>query len=292
MDSEVRNMESEIRSVKGELRAKSNFVLEGVAARYGTRSHDLGGFVETIAPGAFKRSLEAGHKVVVTLNHDPNQVLGSTKSGTAKVFDSPEGLRFQVKLDPSNTIHSNCYASVKRGDIDSCSFAFRVPAGGDSFSQTKDAKGKPIPLRTLKDVDLVDVSAVTYPAYPEGTQVDARSLKAHGLLKVAARSNAPGVKKPIPAFQLTDEMCARMNGQTLAEYHRRKEMNHRSVRLTRCAENAPVIAAQTDADLRARADAAAKVIANDSEQEKRDAELRERMEIAAGRTCRSCHIFG
>ena len=77
-------MENEIRSLKGELRAAPDFTLQGTAARFNTRSSDLGGFVETIAPGAFTRSLKAGGKVIVAVNHDPNQVLGSTKSGTGK----------------------------------------------------------------------------------------------------------------------------------------------------------------------------------------------------------------
>ena len=130
-------MESEIRSLRAELRAKPGFKLEGIAAKFGTRSHDLGGFVETIAPSAFKRSLDAGDKVVVTLNHDPNQVLGNTKAGTAKVWADNVGLHFSVQLDPTNTNHANAYASVKRGDIDSCSFAFRVPAGGVSLRRSQ-----------------------------------------------------------------------------------------------------------------------------------------------------------
>jgi HK97 family phage prohead protease len=181
-------MTHEIRSLKGELRAAADFTLQGLAARFGTRSADLGGFIETIAPSAFTRSLAAGDRVVITVNHDPNQVLGNTKSGTAKVWADDTGLRFSVKLDPTNTVHTNCYASVKRGDLDSCSFAFRVPKGGDSLKPDVDSNGKPIVLRTLTDVDLVDASVVCYPAYPEGTAVDARSLKSKGLLRVAIPS--------------------------------------------------------------------------------------------------------
>jgi hypothetical protein len=94
--------------------------------------------------------------------------------------------------------------------------------------------------------------------------------------------------RPAKAVPLTDEQCARMNGQTLDEYFRRKDMAERSVRLTRCGDNARTIAAQTDADLRARAAAAAKRISADAAQEVKDDALRERMETAAGRTYRKC----
>ncbi len=194
--------------------------------------------------------------MVVTKNHDPNFVLGSTKSGTAKVFDSAEGLRFTVQLDATNTMHADTYNSVKRGDLDACSFAFRVPAGGDSFTPTKDAAGAPIALRTLKDVDLVDVAIACYPAYPQGTQVDARSLTAKGLLRVA----------PVPAHLAEG-----------ADYER----------LVRAAIASGLeITKQATADLRARARYWERVIQEDGEQFARDEELRKRMENAAGRTCR------
>ncbi|HYM76127.1 MAG TPA: HK97 family phage prohead protease [Candidatus Dormibacteraeota bacterium] len=280
-------MDYEIRSIKGELRAAAGFKLEGIAAQYGVRSHDLGGFVETIAPGAFTRSLEAGSKVVITLNHDPNFVLGSTKAGTAKVFDSAEGLRFSVQLDRTNTMHANTYASVKRGDLDSCSFAFKVPAGGDAISQTKDAKGNPISLRTLKDVDLVDCSVVAYPAYPVGTQVDARSLTAKGLLRVASRAITPvqpPAKKPaVVARPFTEEELAKINGMTLAQFRERCDYD----RLHRATQLGRKIAADATNELRARAARAGATIAADAEQLQKDEEAlaiaQSRMGITCGR---------
>jgi HK97 family phage prohead protease len=255
-------MESEIRSLKGELRAVAGFKLEGLAARYGARSSNLGGFYEQIAPGAFARSLRAGDKVVVTKNHDPNFVLGSTKSGTAKVFDSPEGLRFSVQLDKTNTMHTDTYASVKRGDLDSCSFAFKVPTGGDSWADDSDENGQRCQLRTLRDVDLIDCSVVCYPAYPQGTQVDARSLSAKGLLRVAQR------KLSLAESQGTTDSLLESASLSAA----RSALN---VQCRRIAED-------TDRDLHARAERARKIIEEDAELTKKDNELRARMENAAG----------
>ena len=100
-----------------ELRATAKFALGGIAASYNTLSGDVGGFVEQIAPGAFARSLRENADVIATFNHDPNKVLGRTKSGTLTLSDSTAGLVWYCQLDPNNSDHQNIYASVKRGDI-------------------------------------------------------------------------------------------------------------------------------------------------------------------------------
>ena len=170
----------ELRTMRTEVRATKDFALEGRAASYGVRSQNLGGFVEQIALGAFTKSLGSGADVRCTFNHDPNHVLGRTKSGTLQLTDSATGLDFRCQLDKGNSYHRDVYAAVKRGDIDQCSFAFTVPDGGDEWQENgaTDDAGKRCHLRTLRNVNLVDVSAVTYPAYNASgaTQVSARAL--------------------------------------------------------------------------------------------------------------------
>lgn len=173
------NLKLEMRTVT-ELRAESQgdeMSIIGYAALFNTTSRNLGGFVERVAPGAFTRSLKDNADVKVTFNHDPNQVLGRTKSGTATVEQDERGLKFRCQLDPTNTMHRNLHASVKRGDIDECSFAFRAPKDGQTWEENADGDNDIMAVRTLTDVDLVDVSAVTYPAY-FGTKVDARAIAA------------------------------------------------------------------------------------------------------------------
>lgn len=161
----------ETRNIAGcELRtdAKNEFAISGVAARYNVKT-DIGGmFSERIAPGAFARSIRSKADVVCTFNHSENVVLGRTTAGTLALTDSPEGLRFRVQLDRKNQSHRDLYASVQRQDIKDCSFAFLVPKGGDEWA------GKE---RTLRNVELKDVSVVVHPAYP-GTSAVARSKKA------------------------------------------------------------------------------------------------------------------
>jgi HK97 family phage prohead protease len=112
-------------------------------------------------------------------NHDANIVLGRTSNQTLKLSDSPEGLNFRCQLDENQQSHRDLYASIKRGDVDECSFAFNVDdedGDGDSWEDAQDERGQRYKLRTLRSVNLFDVSAVTNPAYGNGaTSVSARS---------------------------------------------------------------------------------------------------------------------
>jgi len=156
----------DIRSLRVELRAADNFVLEGVAVSYDTPSAPIGGFIEVIKPGAFTRSLANGADVKCLVNHDPNKILGRRKNGTLTLTDTPAGLAFRCQLDSRNSSHADAYNSVKRGDMDECSFAFTATKQQWNADRTR---------RTITEADLFDVSVVCYPAYDKGTAVQARS---------------------------------------------------------------------------------------------------------------------
>lgn len=144
----------------------------GYAAMFNSESKDLGGFVEVVAPGAFTRAIADKQDVYCLINHDANKVLGRTTSGTLKLTQDDRGLRFDCSLDPTSQTHRDLYASVKRGDTNSCSFAFAAGDDGQSWEDVSKGTQRMF-KRTLKDVNLFDVSAVTYPAY-NTTSVGAR----------------------------------------------------------------------------------------------------------------------
>lgn len=170
-DMERRAFGFEIRSV--DTPEGGQPVLRGVAAVFNATSEDLGGFREMIAPGAFREALAASD-VRALFNHDPNMVLGRTKSGTLRLQETDAGLEFEVDL-PDTTYARDLQECMKRGDINQCSFGFSVASGGDAW-ETED-NGKTW-LRTIRSVGrLFDVSPVTYPAYPE-TSCAMRSLEA------------------------------------------------------------------------------------------------------------------
>lgn len=150
--------------------------ISGYASVY-NQPTDKAGFREVVKPTAFDRALRAKQDVRVLFNHDPSKILGRTKSGTAELFSDNKGLKFRCEM-PNTTTGNDVMESIKRGDIDQCSFGF-VPVK-QAWVNTPDPadKNKTITTRELHDVDLADVSAVTYPAY-QGTSVgEGRSMSA------------------------------------------------------------------------------------------------------------------
>jgi hypothetical protein len=141
-------------------------VIRGHAAVFNKLSDDLGGFRERVLPGAFADTLN--EDVRALFNHDPNYVLGRTKSGTLQIAEDSIGLMFRVRY-PDTQWARDLATTIKRGDIDQASFAFRtitdnwVPGEGDTL------------VRELVKVKLYDVSPVTFPAYPQ-TNVTAREF--------------------------------------------------------------------------------------------------------------------
>jgi HK97 family phage prohead protease len=146
-------------------------VMRGIAAMFNSISEDLGGFREQIAPGAFKSAL-AGSDVRALFNHDPSMILGRTASGTLRLTETDQGLEFECDV-PDTSYARDLTESMKRRDVNQCSFGFTVANGGDTWQ--KDDAGQWI--RTIHVVSrLYDVSPVTYPAYPE-TSCAMRSLE-------------------------------------------------------------------------------------------------------------------
>ena len=152
-----------------ELRAKDDGdTIAGYAAVFNTTT-DLGYFEERIAPGAFARAIKEQQDVRALWNHDPNHVLGRTKSGTLRLSEDNVGL--QIEIDPPDTqTGRDVVESIRRGDVDQMSFAFI--ATKESWTERKGL----LPLREIQDADLYDVSPVTYPAY-QSTIVGLRSAE-------------------------------------------------------------------------------------------------------------------
>jgi HK97 family phage prohead protease len=149
--------------------------IEGYAATFNNTAQ-LPGFREEIKPGAFTRAINEKQDVVCLFNHDSNLVLGRTTSGTLRLSSDARGLHYVCDL-PNTQAGRDTHESIKRGDINGCSFAFTVPADGQRWSEAQEGDGDYFIKRELVDLDIHDVSPVTYPAYG-GTSVYARSTDA------------------------------------------------------------------------------------------------------------------
>lgn len=139
----------------------------GYAAVFNSESELLGSFRETIAPGAFGKSLRSRNNVRMLLNHNPEKVLGSTRAKTLRLSEDSTGLLAEADLPPT-TVGRDLSISMQRGDIDSMSFGFTVPRGGDKWNEDGSR-------RELREVRLIEVSVVTFPAYPQ-TSAQVRSV--------------------------------------------------------------------------------------------------------------------
>ena len=105
---------------------------------------DMGGWRETILPGAFSEVL--GDDVRALFNHDPNLVLGRTPR-TLRLAEDNVGLRYEIEL-PETQYGIDLYKSIQRGDIDQSSFAFYV--GEQSWDEPME--DRPYPVRTIHKV--------------------------------------------------------------------------------------------------------------------------------------------
>lgn len=155
--------EFEVRGVPGD-----GAILQGYASMF-NQPTVISDFREQVHAGAFKKSIRE-NDVRALKNHDSNYILGRSKVGpkNLKLYEDNEGLYHELRL-PDTTTAREVYREVELGLIDAMSFAF------STVKNDWDYKGEDLPLRTLREVKLYDVSYVVYPAY-EGTSAEARGL--------------------------------------------------------------------------------------------------------------------
>jgi HK97 family phage prohead protease len=193
-DSEGRStskQEQRIHATNFEIRETADGMsFTGYAAVFNSDSEPLP-FIERIAPGAFKRSLQSRNEVKLLWNHDAGEPLASVRGGTLKLTEDEIGLRVEATL--ANTSRGKDVAELIRSKtIDSMSFGFSVIK--DSW------QGE---VRTLEAVRLFETSIVSWPAYTATAGT------------ISVRSAAPG----IDADQLADALMRLESGEELEESH-------------------------------------------------------------------------
>lgn len=144
-------------------------VITGYAAVFNELSVMMWGFREEILKGAFAESIER-NDIRALWQHETDQVLGRTKNGSLRLWEDDKGLQFE--LEPADTtLGRDAVTSIERGDVDQMSFGFRSLPDGDEWRFDDDE----MLIRTLKKVDLLEVSPVTWAAYPQ-TSVGVRGM--------------------------------------------------------------------------------------------------------------------
>lgn len=150
--------------------------ISGYFAVFNSNYEIAPGMSESIAPGAFSRTLSGDIRALI--NHDTTLVLGRTKAGTLELREDARGLWGDVAINPKDGDAMNLYERVKRGDVDQCSFGFEI------VSEETDFRDDGSVHWTITDVDLHEVSACTFPAY-EATSISAREAQRDEIKKRA-----------------------------------------------------------------------------------------------------------
>lgn len=135
--------------------------IEGYGAVFNVRTELWPGFLEEVAPGAFKEAIRS-KDIYALFNHDVNNVLGNTGAETLELREDEKGLAYKI-IPPETTLGRDVTTLIKRGDIRKSSFGFNI----EEEKWTKLGENKGVLRTILKVKPLFDVSPVTFPAYPQ-----------------------------------------------------------------------------------------------------------------------------
>lgn len=141
--------------------------ITGYAVKWDKYSNPIFFFKEKFIKGAFKKSLEGGD-IRALWQHDTAQVLGRTKNKTLKLKEDDKGLWYEI-IPPSWAF--GILETIERGDVTESSFGFRMKK-----EQWDDTDPK-LPIRTIIEAELVEVSPVTFAAYPQ-SKIGVRNMHA------------------------------------------------------------------------------------------------------------------
>ncbi len=192
------NMDLETR--RGLARCSRNYGLDGVEVRAPSEGSTLarfsghaaatglgyemyggpesGGWMETVEPGAFKRTLGRNPDVAFLLNHG-GMTMARTTAGNLRLNEDATGLAVGADLNTERSDVNDLVIAMRDRNITEMSFAFRV-----TQQQWLNADGDEVDWRDLSGIDRRiqavdlnqgDVSAVNYGASPF-TDASLRSL--------------------------------------------------------------------------------------------------------------------
>ena len=137
----------------------------GTFAGYASVYNVTDSYGDIVVPGAFTRTMQEKNGEVVILNqHDTREPIG-----LGKLEDSAEGLKIFGELNLDVRVAQEAYSNLRKGILKGLSIGYMVRA---------DEYDRQAQIRKLTDIDLMEVSLVTFQACP-GALVTA--VKADGI---------------------------------------------------------------------------------------------------------------
>ncbi|TMR11742.1 HK97 family phage prohead protease [Nonomuraea turkmeniaca] len=158
----------------------------GLASPFGVRAAignpKTWGFYEEFAPGAYTKTMQEGDQRML-IDHDSYYVVSRVSAGTLKLSQSARGLEVDSRLDEDLSYVRDLKANLRNANITGMSIGFYVvkdtwttieidEEGDDGKTRVFEAD-----LRTVQEVRLIEVSAVTFPAFVD-TEAELNSVSA------------------------------------------------------------------------------------------------------------------
>lgn len=130
-------------------------------------------FRETILPQAFVEAVKTKDPIDFYAEHDAQKLLATTVNHSLTLRADDNGLYMEAQILDTND-GRDTYELIKSGVITSMSFGFIVL--DDEWDRSGGRFDDGIPLRTVREIILKEVSAVRFPAYLSSS-IEARGLK-------------------------------------------------------------------------------------------------------------------
>lgn len=211
LEDDFEEVKTETLDIQAELKAYSeneDDEQKGVFAGYGSifNNKDLGN--DVMMEGAFAKSIarKGARGVKLLYQHKADEPIGVFD----EIIEDRKGLKVKGRLAMGTQKGREVYELMKMGAIDGLSIGYRVSPKGAHY----DEKGK---RRMLKEVDLMEISAVTFPMNPrarvsavKGEQRTVREWEevlrdAGGLSRSEAKVAANAVSKALDQREVGDE---------------------------------------------------------------------------------------
>lgn len=141
-------------------------------------------YIETVAPGAFKRTLGSGRRQSFVVDHDERMMISSSPSGPLRLAEDTRGLHVESPW-PRTHYADNVRALYDAGERLGMSMLFGTPKGGDSWERSGSRDRRTVNEAILKHVSVLATmepaysgTVATFRALAEQTESDAEDIEA------------------------------------------------------------------------------------------------------------------
>ena len=206
MNMQYKSAQFEIKQAPGE-----DGVFEGYASVFNVVDDGL----DVVRRGAFTNSLASGNKVRLLWQHDQSQPIGVWD----ELAEDERGLFVKGRLIAGVKKADEAMALLKAGALDSMSIGYRVIRASD------EAGGR---VRGLDEVELVEISLVTFPMLREALVTDVkaittirefeRTMRDAGFSQTEAKAIAANGYKGLASRRDVDELEPEAKGQDVAPF--------------------------------------------------------------------------